>query len=49
MVKGSTVQGYSVMEVERFENIEAWQLARELPRIMDLSNILRNMKRTKKQ
>jgi prophage antirepressor-like protein len=35
------------MKIERFEDIEAWQLARELARIMDLSNISKNMKKTK--
>jgi hypothetical protein len=31
------------MKIERFEDIEAWQLARELARIMGLSNISRNI------
>jgi len=35
------------MKIKRFEDIEAWQLACELGRIMDLSIIPRNMKRTK--
>ena len=31
-VKGFKVQGYNVMKIEQFEDIEAWQLARELAR-----------------
>jgi len=35
------------MKIEQFEDIEAWQLACELTRILDLSNISRNVRRTK--
>ena len=32
LVQGSRVQGWRAMKIERFEDIEAWQLAHELAR-----------------